>query len=76
MFEKEMKTYQERLPDLLKTDAGKYAVIKGDEVIGTYVSIEDALSVGYDRFKKELFMVKQILLFQKPLDFTNNFNVA
>ncbi len=58
-LEREMKTYQEKLPGL-KADEGKYVLIQGEEVAGVFTSAEDALKAGYDRFGLEPFLVKQI----------------
>ena len=58
-LEKELETYKNKLPEL-KQDEGKYVLIRGDEVIDTYTSYEDAIKEGYRRFNLEPFLVKQI----------------
>jgi hypothetical protein len=73
MLEKEQNTFEQKLPELLKNNLGKFVLIKGDQVIGIYVAIDDALSIGYDKFKSEPFFVRQILAIQQPLNFTNNY---
>lgn len=40
---------------------GRFALIKGAEVAGTFDSYEDALTAGYQRFKLTPFLVKQIV---------------
>ena len=55
----ELATYREELPNLLK-DSGKFALIHLHEVEGTYDTYEDALKVGYAKFKLEPFMIKKI----------------
>jgi hypothetical protein len=59
-FEKEMETYNSRRDELLKEE-GKFVVIQGDQVAGTWDTYDDALKAAYSRFKLEGFMVKQIL---------------
>jgi hypothetical protein len=58
-LEKELETYKLRLPELM-SHQGKFVLIKGDRVVGTYTSYEDAIKEGYNEFKLEPFLVKQI----------------
>ena len=55
----ELATFKDLLPSLLK-DEGKYAVIKGDKLIGVFDSYSDALSQGYKVAHLEPFLVKKI----------------
>jgi hypothetical protein len=55
----EIATYNRHLPDLL-AQPGKFVLIKGTEITGTFVSYQDALTAGYQRFKFDSFLVKQI----------------
>jgi hypothetical protein len=58
-LEREIATYRQRLPELL-AHRGKYVVIHGEEVVGVFDGFEDALTVGYDRFDSEAFLVRKI----------------
>ena len=58
-LQKEIETYNAKLPELLGS-IGKFVLIKGTEVEGVYDTYADALKIGYERFKLEPFMVKQI----------------
>ena len=58
-LEKEFETYQSKLNELIEHE-GKYILIKGDEIIGIYSSYDDAVEQGFQRFKLESFLVKQI----------------
>jgi hypothetical protein len=58
-LEKELATYHARLPEL-KADEGKFVLVHGDEVAGVFTSSEDAIKIGYEKFKLEPFLVKQI----------------
>lgn len=73
MLEKETQTYEQHLQDLLKTDMGKFVLIKDEKVLGTFADMSDALHSGYERFRDDAFFVRQILLNQQPLNFTNNY---
>ena len=63
-LEKELETYKRKLPELI-VDAGKFALIHGDEVIGVFGTYEDALREGYQSFKLEPFLVQQIQAVQQ-----------
>jgi hypothetical protein len=56
----EIATYNRHLPELL-AQQGKFVLIKGTDVAGTFDSYQDALTAGYQRFKLDCFMVKQII---------------
>jgi hypothetical protein len=58
-LELELETYHANLPDWSEHE-GKYALIHREDVIGFYTSYEDALKTGYERFKLEPFLVKQV----------------
>ena len=65
----EMATYRTKLPQLLD-EAGKFVVIQGERILGTYSAYEDALKAGYQEFKLEPFLVKKILAIE-PLNFSS-----
>jgi len=58
-LEKELATYQKNLEELLKCE-GKFVLIHGDEVAGTWATYEEALQEGYSRFGLDPFLVKRI----------------
>ena len=58
-LEKELETYKSKLPEF-KDSEGKFVLIRGDQVIDIYTSYEDAIKGGYQKFKLEPFLVKQI----------------
>jgi hypothetical protein len=60
-LEQELETYNAHRDELLR-DEGKFVVIRGDRVAGVWQTYEDALKAGYNEFKLEPFMVKQILV--------------
>ena len=59
-LEKELDFFQANLTALLGKAKGEYALIHGDELIGTFVSKEDAIRVGYEKFGNAPFLVKLI----------------
>jgi hypothetical protein len=58
-LEKELATYQSKLPEL-KDQEGKYVLIQGDRIIDFFSTYEDAIKAGYQKFKLEPFLVKQV----------------
>lgn len=73
MLETETETFEAQLPELIKTDLGKFALIKNDQLVGTYAAIADALKLGYEKFGNQPFFVRQVLSTQQPLTFSNNY---
>jgi hypothetical protein len=57
-LEKEMETYQKKLPDL-QAQEGKFALIQGEQV-DIFESYDAAITAGYEKYKLEPFLVKQI----------------
>ena len=70
-LEAEQATYDRELPNLL-SQSGKYVVIGGAEVVGVYDTYEDALKVGYDRFRLGPFLVKQVTRVGRVQRFTRD----
>ena len=58
-LEKELEVYKRKLPELIVSE-GKYVLIHGDEIIDVYGAYEDAIKAGYEKFKLDPFLVKQI----------------
>jgi len=58
-LERELNAYNRELPRLLEQE-GKFVLVRGDEVVGVFDTYEDALKVGYERFRLEPFMVKRV----------------
>lgn len=73
-LEKEIETYNAQLPNLL-AEQGKFVVIQGEKVIGTFVTYEDALKCGYEKcglkpFWKKIQAVEQVQFFSRDLEFS------
>jgi hypothetical protein len=59
-LEEELKTYGEHEEELKATAFGKYVVIKGPEIVGTFDTLESALVEGTRRFGLEPYLVRKI----------------
>jgi hypothetical protein len=58
-LEKELATYNAKLQEW-KEHEGKFVLIHGTDVVDFFSAYEDAIKIGYDKFKLEPFLVKQI----------------
>ena len=58
-LEKELATYHAKFDDLKKNE-GKFVLIHGDEIVDYFAAYEDAIKAGYQQFKLQPFLVKQI----------------
>ena len=58
-LEREIATYEHHLLDLLK-DAGKYVVIRGEEILGVFEAFEDAVRKGYETGLNDPFLTRRI----------------
>jgi hypothetical protein len=56
----EIATYRDHLPQLLREQAGRFVLIKGVDVLGTFPERSAALREGYRRFGVAPFLVRQI----------------
>jgi hypothetical protein len=60
-LEREIETYQRELPRLLQEgEGGRWALIKGDEVVDVWDTQRDAIQAGRARFGLEPTLVKHI----------------
>jgi hypothetical protein len=55
---------------LLQTAEGKFALIKGDEIIGVYDADAEAIREGHKRFGNVPFLAKRIVRMEHPMNFT------
>lgn len=58
-LETELATYKAKLNEWREHE-GKFVLIHGTDVVEFFESYQDAIKVGYDKFKLEPFLVKQI----------------
>ena len=68
-LEKELETYEKLLPSLV-SDQGKFALIQDSMLVGVYDSYNDALTIGYEKFGMQPFLVKKIMAIEEIQCFT------
>ncbi len=73
---KEIETYNAKLAELIGNSLGKYVLVKGPEIIGVYDTYADALKIGYERFKLQPFMVKQVAPAERVQFFTRELDLT
>ena len=64
---RELATYEREKARLLAEAPGKFVLIKGDDVLGTYDTQIDAIDEGWRRYGAVLFLAKQIVDVESPV---------
>lgn len=59
-LEQELKYFQANKADLLQHHGGQYALIHGQELVGTFSTFAEAFQEGAKRFGTEPFLVQHI----------------
>ncbi|MEA2166414.1 MAG: hypothetical protein QOK37_4541 [Thermoanaerobaculia bacterium] len=75
MLQAELDAFERLRLSLLDCAPGKYALVKGSELVATFDSEAEAIREGYRRFGNEAFLVKHIVEADMPLNFTS-FNLG
>lgn len=57
----ELDFFEKIKVDLLKTNNGQYALIKGETLEGAFTTFAEAYEAGVVRFGSDSFLVKQII---------------
>ena len=61
MLERELRFYEEHRHELLAVNPGRFALIKGGELIGAFATLQEAYTRGIERFGNVPILVRQIL---------------
>jgi hypothetical protein len=67
----ELRYFNERRAELLENAAGKFALVKGQALLGTFDSETEAIRHGYQTLGNVPFLVKQVTEADIPLSFTS-----
>lgn len=60
-LERERQVYEAHLEEWRRSHLGKFVLIKDEDVLGFFDSVEAAFNEGTARFRLEPFFVKQIM---------------
>jgi hypothetical protein len=74
-LQQEQDYFEQRRMELFDQAPGKYALIKGAEVLGVFDSEIEAAGAGYRQIGNEPFLAKHIVEADVPLVFTT-FNLG
>ncbi|OGC05351.1 hypothetical protein A2V82_15120 [candidate division KSB1 bacterium RBG_16_48_16] len=72
LLTRELKTYEDNFESLVGIYEGKFVVIHGDRVLGSFDSQSDAITWGYREIGNVPFLVKQVNKIEAPLSFVSN----
>ena len=75
VLKQELDYFEKHRVELLEQAPGKYALVKGDKVIGIFDTELDEIRAGYQKIGNEPFLVKHIVDAEVPLTFTS-FNLG
>ena len=67
-LEKELAAYEAVKPSLLPHVLGKFVLIRGEQVVGTYDAELDAVNAGYQKFGNVPFLVKEVTEVECPIN--------
>jgi hypothetical protein len=66
-LEENLKFFEEKLPGLLETDEGRFAVGRAGDNFTCWDTYGDAIQYGYERYGLNPFLVKQVERFERPI---------
>lgn len=58
--DRNLEAFRSRLPELLSTHPGKYALIRNQEIIGFFDTLVDALLAGQKLYTDQMFSIQQV----------------
>ena len=59
-LDREVKYYEANKKDLLKKHNGKFVLIKGDRLVGSFDSEKSAYEAGLKEFGNQAFLIKRV----------------
>ena len=70
-LESELRYFNERRSELLQEAPGKFALVKGETLVGVFGSETEAIRHGYRTLGNVPFLVKKVTEVDIPLNFTS-----
>lgn len=59
MLDSERQFFQDHQEELLKAHPGRFVIIRGEQLVGAFDTVEDALSVGTKEFGLSPFLIRR-----------------
>jgi hypothetical protein len=75
VLQQELEFFEQQRLKLFARAPGKYALVKGANLIGVFDTELEAIRAGYEKVGNEAFLVKHIVEADVPLTFTS-FNLG
>jgi hypothetical protein len=75
-LQQELATFDAHRAELLGQAAGKFALVRGEDINGVFDTEADAIREGYRQFGNVPFLVKKIEAVDIPERFSSNLIVA
>ncbi len=60
-LEQELEYFEKQKEELLKHHEGHFALIKGEKLVGTFTTEQEAYEAGVGRFGTEPFLIKRVV---------------
>lgn len=67
----EVELYKRRRGELVANHDGEFVLIKGEEIVGYYPTLGEALDEGYRRYQGAAFLARQVSLTDETVNFTS-----
>jgi len=61
MLAQELKFFEEHRNELLARNLGQFALIRGEELIGAFSTLQEAYAQSIDRFGNTAVLIRQVL---------------
>lgn len=58
--DRNFRVFREKLPELLRTHAGKFALLRDGEIVDFFDTLADAARVGGEKYDDGLFSVQEV----------------
>ena len=68
-LEQELAYFEVQKPQLLEHHAGQFALIHGEQLLGTYTTFQEAFEAGVRALGTQPFLVKQVTAEDRPVQF-------
>lgn len=60
ILERELKFYESKKAEWLQRCPGLFVVIKGEELLGTFRTFDEAFEAGLEKWGNQPFLIKQV----------------
>ena len=58
--DRNLEAFRPQIPELLKTHAGKYALLRHQAIVGFFDTLPDALVTGQKLYTDQLFSIQEV----------------